>query len=149
MLRLLNIALDGMEGAAGVRYLSAASNAGYLEKDSPALVRYADDFVVLCHSREEAVAAKARLAAWLAQRGLGFNEDKTSIVHLDEGFDFLGFHVQRRKDKLLHGPVLRQVQTRASEPPLGLWRPQERRLHGAVQLDPHRPAPLGQGRVLT
>ena len=101
---LLNVALDGMEGAAGVRYLSAASNAGYLEADSPALVRYADDFVVLCHSREEAVAAKARLAAWLAQRGLGFNEDKTSIVHLDEGFDFLGFHVQRRKDKLLITP---------------------------------------------
>jgi RNA-directed DNA polymerase len=72
-----------------------------LEADSPALVRYADDFVVLCHSRSEAEAAKARLAAWLAERGLAFNEDKTRIVHLDEGFDFLGFHVQRRKDKLL------------------------------------------------
>jgi RNA-directed DNA polymerase len=101
---LLNVALDGMEGAAGVRYLSAASNAGYLDKDSPALVRYADNFVVLCHSREEAVAAKARLAAWLAERGLAFNEDKTRIVHLNEGFDFLGFHVQRRKDKLLITP---------------------------------------------
>jgi RNA-directed DNA polymerase len=101
---LLNVALDGMEGAAGVRYQSSASNAGALEADSPALVRYADDFVVLCHSREEAEAAKARLSAWLAQRGLAFNEDKTRIVHLDEGFDFLGFHVQRRKDKLLITP---------------------------------------------
>jgi len=101
---LLNIALDGMEGAAGVRYLSAASNTGFLEADSPALVRYADDFVVLCHNRSEAEAAKARLAAWLAERGLAFNEDKTRIVHLDEGFDFLGFHVQRRKDKLLITP---------------------------------------------
>jgi RNA-directed DNA polymerase len=112
---LLNVALDGMEGAAGVRYKSAASMAGHLETDSPALVRYADDFVVLCHSREEAEAAKTRLAAWLAPRGLCFNEDKTRIVHLDEGFDFLGFHVQRRNQKLLITPskaALVRVRTR-------------------------------------
>ena len=93
-----------MEGAAGVRYQSSASNAGHLLADSPVLVRYADDLVVLCHSLEAAKTAKSELAAWLAPRGLAFNEDKTKIVHLDEGFDFLGFHVQRHRGKLLITP---------------------------------------------
>ena len=50
---------------------------------SPALVRYADDLVVCCHSRQQAEQVKARLAAWLAPRGLAFNEAKTRIVRLD------------------------------------------------------------------
>ena len=51
-------------------------------KGSPVLIRYADDFVVLCHTRQEALEVKARLAAWLAPRGLAFNEDKTRVVSL-------------------------------------------------------------------
>jgi RNA-directed DNA polymerase len=60
--------------------------------------------VVLCHSQEQAEQVKARLAQWLAPRGLAFNEDKTKIVHLDEGFDFLGFNVRRYHRKLLIKP---------------------------------------------
>ena len=101
---LLNIALHGMEDAAGVRYKTSPSVAGYLATDSPVLVRYADDLVALCHSRSEAEEVKARLTAWLAPRGLAFNEDKTKIVHLDVGFDFLGFNVRRHRDKLLIKP---------------------------------------------
>jgi RNA-directed DNA polymerase len=86
---LLNVALHGMEHAAGVRYHSAGSWAGRPMSDSPVVVRYADDLVALCVSREQAEEVKARLAGWLAPRGLVFNEDKTRIVHLDEGFDFL------------------------------------------------------------
>ena len=47
---------------------------------SPVVIRYADDLVALCHSREQAEQVKARLAEWLAPRGLAFNEDKTRIV---------------------------------------------------------------------
>jgi RNA-directed DNA polymerase len=54
------------------------------------LTRYADDFAVLCTSREQAEQVKARLVQWLAPKGLGFNENKTRIVHADTGFDFLG-----------------------------------------------------------
>src|SRR5205809_5960707 len=61
--------------------------------------------VVLCHSRQQAEQAKARLAAWLAPRGLAFNEDKTRIVTLGEGFDFLGFTVRRYHGKLLIKPA--------------------------------------------
>jgi len=60
--------------------------------------------VVLCHSQEQAEQVKARLAEWLAPRGLAFNEDKTKIVHLSEGFDFLGFNVRRYHRKLLIKP---------------------------------------------
>ena len=92
---LLNIALHGLEEAAGVRYLTG-DRAGEVAGTSPALVRYADDLVVCCHTRQQAEQVKARLAAWLAPRGLAFNEAKTRIVRLDDrGFEFLGFHLRR------------------------------------------------------
>src|SRR5215213_10212285 len=87
---LMNVALHGMEEAAGVRYIPTGTNAGTARPGSPVLIRYADDLLALCHSREQAEQVKARLAAWLAPRGLVFNEDKTAIVHLDDGVDFLG-----------------------------------------------------------
>ncbi len=97
---LLNIALDGMEKAAGVRYLSTGS----IRVDSPAVIRYADDLVALCHTRQDALQVKARLARWLEPRGLAFNEDKTRVVCLGEGFDFLSFNVRRYGTKPLIRP---------------------------------------------
>ena len=103
---LLNVALHGMEQAAGVRYRrpAASSRVGRTADGSPVVVRYADDLVAMCVSREQAEEVKARLAAWLAPRGLAFNEDKTRVVTLDEGFDFLGFNVRRYHGKLLIKP---------------------------------------------
>jgi len=101
---LLNVALHGMEHAAGVRYQRTGSDAAFTTAGSPVLVRYADDLVALCHTRHEAEQVKARLARWLAPRGLAFNEGKTRIVTLDEGFDFLGFSVRRYHGKLLIKP---------------------------------------------
>jgi RNA-directed DNA polymerase len=93
---LLNIALHGMEEAAGVRYQRKGQGREPSAKPgTPILIRYADDFVVLTYSKEEAEQAKRNLAAWLEPRGLRFNEEKTRIVHLDKGFDFLGFNVRR------------------------------------------------------
>jgi RNA-directed DNA polymerase len=102
---LLNIALHGMEKAAGVRYRASGINAGRVMPGSPVLVRYADDLVAMCGSREQAEQVKQQLAAWLAPRGLRINEDKTRIVFLEEGFDFLGFNIRRyRNGKLLIKP---------------------------------------------
>ena len=59
------------------------------------LVRYADDAVVLCRTRQEAEHALAMLTAILAELGLALKQAKTRIVHLTEGgegLDFLGFH---------------------------------------------------------
>jgi len=101
---LLNVALHGLEEAAGVRHKTSGAHAGETMPGSPVAVRYADDVIVLCHSQEQAEQVKARLAEWLAPRGLAFNEDKTKIVHLEEGLDFLGFNVRRYNRKLLIKP---------------------------------------------
>lgn len=72
------------------------------------LVRYADDALVMCTTREQAQAALARLIALLADLGLEPKAAKTRIVHLadgGEGFDFLGFHhrlVRGRTPKSKH-----------------------------------------------
>jgi RNA-directed DNA polymerase len=102
---LLNVALHGLEEAAGVRYVSSGVDAGDTKAGSPVVIRYADDLVALCHSQEQAQQVKTRLAAWLAPRGLAFNQDKTRVVSLAEGFDFLGANVRRyRNGKLLIKP---------------------------------------------
>ena len=60
------------------------------------LVRYADDFVVLVHgTREQAESLWGRVAAVLDTVGLRLTSDKTKVVHIDEGFDFLGFRIKR------------------------------------------------------
>jgi RNA-directed DNA polymerase len=64
------------------------------------LVRYADDLVVLCATREQAVQARALVAATLAPLGLRLHPEKTRIARLTrgaEGFDFLGFHHRMRE----------------------------------------------------
>ena len=99
---LLNIALHGLEEAAGVRY--EASDPARTKRGCPALVIYADDMVALCHTRQQAERVKARMAGWLAPRGLSFNEAKTRIVTLEDGFDFLGFTVRRHAGKLITRP---------------------------------------------
>src|SRR5436305_5510744 len=95
---LMNVALHGLEEAAGVRYQIAGRDAGKTKPDSPVLVRYADDLVVCCHTQGQAQQVKAKLAEWLAPRGLAFNEDKTKIVHITEGFGLLGFTVRRYRN---------------------------------------------------
>ncbi len=70
------------------------------------LVRYADDLVILCHSRSGAEEAYRRVAAILEPLGLSFNPDKTRIVCLAqgrEGFDFLGFHHHKTQSGRLPG----------------------------------------------
>jgi group II intron reverse transcriptase/maturase len=64
------------------------------------LVRYADDLVAICPTRERAVQARDLVAAVLATVGLRLHPDKTRIVRLRkgaEGFDFLGFHLRKRQ----------------------------------------------------
>jgi RNA-directed DNA polymerase len=61
------------------------------------LVRYADDFVVICPTADRAEEARRRAAAVLADLGLSLSPEKTRIVELTrgkEGFDFLGFHLR-------------------------------------------------------
>jgi len=64
------------------------------------LVRYADDFVVMVGgTRADAEALWDEVNSALAPTGLRLSEDKTRICHLDEGFDFLGWRIQRRRKR--------------------------------------------------
>jgi RNA-directed DNA polymerase len=61
------------------------------------LVRYSDDFVVMVGgSRDDAEALWDEVSAALAPIGLRLSAEKTRVCHIDEGFDFLGWHIQRR-----------------------------------------------------
>jgi RNA-directed DNA polymerase len=111
---LANIALHGLEDALGIKHDRKRNSLG-----PRGLVRYADDFVVLCESKEDAVAVLQILESWLKQRGLTLSAEKTKIVHLQQGFDFLGFNVRqypapqttRTGWKLLIKPSKASVQT--------------------------------------
>ena len=67
------------------------------------LVRYADDFVVmLTGTREHVESLRDEVAAVLAPMGLRLSEEKTVVTHIDQGFDFLGFHIQRKLKQGTH-----------------------------------------------
>jgi RNA-directed DNA polymerase len=91
---LANIALHGIERLLGVKYNKKGENIS-----KRGVVRYADDFVVFCQTREDAEQVIRDLTPWLAERGLSLSPEKTRIVHLDEGFDFLGYNVRHYKDR--------------------------------------------------
>jgi RNA-directed DNA polymerase len=62
------------------------------------IVRYADDFVVMvAGTNDDAEALWGEVAAVLAPMGLRLSEEKTRVCHIDEGFDFLGWRIQRRR----------------------------------------------------
>jgi RNA-directed DNA polymerase len=64
------------------------------------LVRYADDFVVVVSGeRQHAEALREEVSAVLAPLGLRLAPDKTRVVHIDEGLDFLGFHIRRMRKR--------------------------------------------------
>jgi RNA-directed DNA polymerase len=59
--------------------------------------RFADDFVALCRTRQEADAVLARIQAWVVQHGLSLHPDKTRVGNCKaegQGFDFLGYRFE-------------------------------------------------------
>ena len=61
------------------------------------LTRYADDWVITCKSAAEARAALAAAVRILSQLGVQLNTQKTRIVHVQHGFEFLGYKIKRGK----------------------------------------------------
>jgi RNA-directed DNA polymerase len=89
---LANIALHGMEETLGV----TVNKQGRI-RGPRVVVRYADDFVVFCESREDAEQVVIILEEWVQKRGLSLSKEKTKIVHLTEGLNFLGFNIRHYK----------------------------------------------------
>ena len=71
------------------------------------LTRWADDWVVTCRTRAEAQNVLARAEKILEELGVTLNREKTRIVHIAQGFEFLGFKIQRGKGqfKLAHDRI--------------------------------------------
>lgn len=90
---LSNIALHGMESELGVKLVNVAKH--YVKTGSRSFVRYADDFVVICYTKEDAEKVIQELGPILSKRGLSLSAAKTNIKHITEGFDFLGFNIRR------------------------------------------------------
>jgi RNA-directed DNA polymerase len=74
-------------------------------------VRYADDWVITAESREVAEQVKTVIEGFLAERGLSLSEEKTKIVHIDVGFDFLSWNFRKYDGKLLIKPSKKAVAT--------------------------------------
>lgn len=94
---LANIALHGMESALGIKYHAR----GYVKSNCTyTLVRYADDFVVMCGSEKEAINAREIVANYLLEMGLTLSPEKTLITNAyEKGFDFLGWTFRLHSDK--------------------------------------------------
>ncbi|WP_424097774.1 group II intron reverse transcriptase/maturase [Moorena producens] len=99
---LANIALHGLEEELGIKYTwikdSSREDGGYWgNKTNRAYIRFADDFVILTETEEDAANAKEITKKWLAKKGLMLSEEKTKISHLTTGFDFLGWNFRKFK----------------------------------------------------
>jgi RNA-directed DNA polymerase len=88
---LCNVALNGLED---MIHKTIPWKKGKTPKIH--VIRYADDFVVLGSNPEMLGKVKIATSTWLADRGLEFNEKKTSLVHIRKGFVFLGFNISRK-----------------------------------------------------
>jgi RNA-directed DNA polymerase len=101
---LANMVLDGLEHRLADRIRKRKSNGTVVYNPKINLIRYADDFAVTGDSPETLAKAKEVVVEFLAERGLELSPEKTRIVHLSEGFNFLGQNVRLYGDKVLIKP---------------------------------------------
>ena len=85
-----------------------------MEEGGYRMVRYADDFVILCRSREEAMVALEQVRRWVAENGLTLHPDKTHVGDCrqeGEGFDFLGYRFEAGQ-RLVRDKSLKRLKER-------------------------------------
>jgi RNA-directed DNA polymerase len=100
---LCNMTLDGIEQL--LEEYCQSNGKSYRKRHKIRFVRYADDFIITGSSKavlEQEV--KPLIEEFLAERGLRLSEKKTKVTRIEEGFDFLGFHLQRYRKKLVITP---------------------------------------------
>jgi len=108
---LANVTLNGLEREL-IAHLGAKFGIGKAKKLKVNVVRYADDFVITGDSKEMLECeVRPWIEAFLEVRGLRLSEEKTRIVHIDGGFDFLGWNFRKYSGTLLIKPSRKNVQT--------------------------------------
>ena len=103
---LANIGLHGLEELINT-YKTPRNKWGHREKLG--LIRYADDFIVTAREKEHLEGVFILIKQWLSERGLEISEEKTRIVNIADGFNFLGFNLRQYKGKLLIKPQKEKV----------------------------------------
>jgi RNA-directed DNA polymerase len=107
---LANLALDSLQGVLRSAFRRRKRAAGPNQMVN--LVRYADDFVITGCSQELLVEkVRPLVEAFLAERGLELSPEKTTITHIEAGFDFLGQTVRKYRGKLLITPSKKSVKS--------------------------------------
>lgn len=104
---LANIGLHGLEKA--VKAIPYQYRNGKKSHNGMGIIRYADDFIVTAKSREDILEAKKVIEEWLEERNLKLSEEKTRIVQVTDGCDFLGFRLRSKKGKALIMPAKPKV----------------------------------------
>ncbi len=108
---LANITLNQMESALNA-FLRVKLGVNNTRKAKVNVIRYADDFVVTGNTKELLeTTVKPWIEEFLCERGLELSREKTRIVHIDEGFDFLGWNFRKYSGKLLIKPSRKNVKT--------------------------------------
>ena len=105
---LATMTLDGMEAMLHQHFGKKGSVKAYKNKVN--LIKYADDFVVTGANQNVLEEAKVMIEAFLNKRGLSLSAEKTRIVHINDGFDFLGWTLRKYGGKLLVKPAKKNVQ---------------------------------------
>jgi len=109
-----NMTLDGLEKLIQNKYhRNSKGNIEnhYRAKTKVNLVRYADDFIITANTKELAEELKETVSEFLKHRGLTLSDEKTTITHIDDGFDFLGWTFRKFKGKLLVKPSKNSMKT--------------------------------------
>ncbi|SFL93063.1 group II intron reverse transcriptase/maturase [Nitrosomonas communis] len=110
---LMNMTLDGLEEQLIARFQTSkfGKRSQYVaDKYQVNFCRYADDFIITGKSQEILEHEVLPLVQdFLRQRGLELSSEKTRIMHIDEGFDFLGQNVRKYKGKLLIKPSRKNI----------------------------------------
>lgn len=106
---LANITLNGLEGGLK-QFLKTELGISRAAKAKVNVVRYADDFVVTGDSQELLqTVVQPWVVKFLCERGLKLSEEKTQIVHIHQGFDFLGWNFRKYQAKMLIKPSRKNV----------------------------------------
>ncbi|MBW4450857.1 MAG: HNH endonuclease [Spirirestis rafaelensis WJT71-NPBG6] len=107
---LANIALNGIDQLL-TKYKKRQGKNKSPRAPKYGFVRYADDFIITAETKEDIEAIIPEVVEFLSLRGLEINPDKTNIVHVEQGFNFLGFNVRHFQGSCLTQPQKEKVLT--------------------------------------
>jgi len=96
-----NMLLDGLQ----TRIYDNLYPHGHTDHRNGALVRFADDILVTARTKADAIKIMEIVYEFLAERGLRFNERKTYITSIYEGFSFISYHIQKKLNELVVEPT--------------------------------------------